>query len=386
MSLVRLTTRNARRSPARGVMTVLAVAVAMVAYLLLRTLSANWTDRIEQTPNDRVVARHRIGWAQSLPVRYTEVVRGMEGVVRAVGVRWAGFKLPANEGYRFQSVAVDARDFVEMHYELAAPKADQESFVQTRNGALVSAELASELGWKRGDRVRFQSREYPGEWEISISAVVQSTRHGFGHNGLWMHWEYLNEGLPEAARDRVCLIAAQVVEPSIGARVAKAIDIRFDTEDDPTFSQEDKAFNTAMVGRFGAVLEAMDLVSLLVLGIVVLILGNTMAMATRERVVEFGTLRAIGFSPRQVSLFVVGEGGVLGAVGGLLGLVLAFPIVQGPASRILEENMDIAPLRIASDDALACLGACVVLGALSAALPALRAARMEVTDSLSRVP
>jgi putative ABC transport system permease protein len=385
LSLFRLTIRNARRAPVRAGLTVIAVAITLVAFVLLRTLSAGWTNRIEQTPNNRVVTRHKIGWAGSLPVHYTDVVRKMPGVQLAMGGSWVGMKLPADDSVFFQSFAVDPRDFVDMHYELSAPPEQKEAFVSDRRGALVAAELAEERGWKLGDHLQFKGRDYPGQWQLTVSAIVKSTRVGFGQRAVWMHWDYFNETLPEPERDKLSLIAAQIENPAEGARMAKAIDIHFDTENEQTFSQEDKALNTAIVGRFGAMLSAMNLVSLLVLGVVVLILGNTVAMSTRERTREYGTLRAIGFMPLHLALFVVGEAAALGLVGGGLGLLLGYPLVQGPLSRYLEQEMNVAPLRVASGDALIALLLGVLLGVVAAAIPALRAARLEVTESLSHV-
>lgn len=385
MSLVRLTVRNARRAPVRAAMTVVAVAITLVAFVLLRTLSKGWTDRIEQTPNNRVVARHKIGWAASLPVRYTDVIRNLPGVKRAMGGTWAGMKLPGEDSAFFPSFAVDARDFVDMHYELSAPNEQKEAFVDSRRGALVSLALAEERGWKVGDQVHFESREYPGTWAVEVSAIVESTRAGFGQRTLWMHWEYLNEILPPEARDQLTLIAAEIHDPTQGARIAKAIDIHFDSESEQTFTQEDKALNTALVGRFGAMLSAMNVVSFLVLGVVVLLLGNTVAMSTRERTREFGTLRAIGFMPVHLAAFVVGEAAALGLASGALGLALGYPLVQGPLSRYLEEEMNVAPLRVGSGDAIASVLLGVLLGAVAAGVPALRTARLSVTQSLAHV-
>jgi putative ABC transport system permease protein len=385
MSLFRLTVRNASRAPVRGALTVLAVAITLVAFVLLRTLSAGWTDRIVQTPNNRVVTRHKIGWASSLPVHYTERVRQIPGVNLAMGGTWAGLKLPIDDSVFFQSFAVDARQFVDMHYELSAPAEQKQAFITNRRGALVAAELAAERGWKLGDELHFQSREAPGSWALTVEAIVKSTRVGFGQRAVWLHWEYFNETLPAEERDRISLIAAQIDNPADGARIAKAIDIRFDTENDPTFSQEDKALNTAIVGRFGAVLGAMNIVSVLVLGVVVLILGNTVAMSTRERVREYATLRAMGFMPGHLMAFVLGEAATLGLVSGGLGLALGYPLVQGPLSRYLEEEMRVAPLRVATQDAIGALVLGTLLGLIAAALPALKAGRLEVTRALSHV-
>jgi putative ABC transport system permease protein len=377
--------RNAARAKLRGGLTVVAVAITLVAFVLLRSLGAGWRDRIEQTPNDRVVTRHKIGWAGSLPVHYTGVVRQMPGVIRAVGGSAVGLKVPGQEGLFFQSFAIDAKDFVDMHYELSAPAEQKAAFLANRHGALVSAELAKERGWKVGDELHFDTWGSDSKWELTLSAIVQSTRVGFGQRAVWMHYEYFNESLPPPEQNRVSMIAAQIDDPSAGARMAQAIDIHFDSENDQTFSQEDKALNTALVGRFGAFLGAMNVVSLLVLGVVVLILGNSIAMSTREKTREFGTLRAIGFTPSHLAALVLGEAGALGLGGGALGLLLAYPLVQGPLSRYLEEAMGTAPLHVASQDALMALSLGVLLALLGAGLPALRAAQLEVTESLSYV-
>jgi putative ABC transport system permease protein len=383
--IVRFCIRNAGRAKLRGGLTVVAVAITLVAFVLLRSLGAGWRDRIEQTPNDRVVSRHKIGWASSLPVHYANEVREMPGVVRAVGAAWVGFKLPGEDGVFFQSMAIDAKDFVDMHYELSAPAEQKATFIGNRHGALVSTELAQERGWKVGDELHFVGRDYPGQWDLTLSAIVQSTRVGFGERAVWFHYEYFNETLPPNEQDRLTLIAAQIDDPSAGARLAQAIDIHFDTENEQTFTQQDKALNTAIVGRFGAIMGAMNLVSLLVLGVVVLILGNTIAMSTREKTREFGTLRAIGFSPSHLAALVLGEAGALGLGGGTLGLLLAYPLIQGPLSRYLEEEMGLSPLHVAAQDALLALSFGVLLALLGAGLPALRAARLEVTESLSHV-
>jgi putative ABC transport system permease protein len=368
MSLFRLTVKNASRAPVRGLLTVVAVAITLVAFVLLRTLSAGWTDRVKQTPNDRVITRSKIGWATPMPVRYTDVIRKLPGVKRAVSATFIDLRLP-----------------VDMHYELSAPVEQKQAFVANKRGVLVGAELAEERGWHVGQQLQFRSPDMPGEWSFEISAIVKSTRVGFGQRAVWFHYSYFNERAPPQWRDHIDLVAAQIENPADGARLAKDIDIHFDSENDQTFSQEDKALNTAIVGRFGAMLSAMNVVSLLVLGVVVLILGNTIALSTQERIREFGTLRAMGFLPRHLASFVLGEAAVLGLVGGALGLALAYPLVQGPLSTYLEGEMRVAPLRVAAPDALGALLLGGILALVAAGVPALRAARMQVTESLAYV-
>ena len=131
------------RSPLRLVLTVVAVAITLVAFVLLRSLNASWSERVRQTPNNRVVTRHKVGWAQSMPFHYAQVIREVPGVKHAMGARWAGLKLPGDNAVFFDSFAVEAQPFVDMHYEIAAPEEQKRAFVADRQGALVSVQLAS---------------------------------------------------------------------------------------------------------------------------------------------------------------------------------------------------------------------------------------------------
>ena len=385
MNLWKLAFMNARRSPLRALLTCVAVGASVVAFLLLRSLSAGWTERVRQTPNNRVVVRNRIGWDQSMPVHYAEEVRRIPGVKRAMGGRWPNFKNPTKDAAWFGATAVQAAPFAAMHYELVAPPAEKSAWVADRRGIMVARELADEFGWKVGDTVHLVGTFYTGDWEFHVRCVYRSSRHGFAHRDVWFHWEYLNEGLPKNDRDRIDIVSAEIHDPSQGAAIAKAIDIHFDSADVQTFAQEDQAMNASLVGRFGAILDALDFMSGLVLALVLLIVGNTMAMGVRERTQEYGVLRAIGFGPKHVRALVLGEAALLGFAGALVGLALGYPLVQLTISSALEESMKVAPLRIPLDAAFGALVAGAALGLGAAAFPARQAGRLGVVEALRHV-
>ncbi len=385
MTLARIAFANAKRSPLRATLTVLAVAISLVAFILLRTVIASYTEKIRQTPNNRVVSRHKIGWERAMPVHYAEEVRKLPGVKRAMGGLWAGLKHPTNTKVWLDATAVQAAPFVAMHYELEAPPEQKQAFVENRRGLLVSDELAKLFGWKLGDSVPLEGTFYPGHWQFQISGIYHSTRHGFAQRSIWLHWEYFNELLPPEARDRINIVSAEIFEPRDGARLAKAVDIHFDDHDEQTFTQEDQALAAAFVGNFGAILRALDVVSVLILGIVLLVLGNTIAMNVRERTREYGVLRAIGFMPSAILGFVLGEAALLGLAGGMAGALLAYPLVEHPLSRYFEESMHFAPLHVPLAAAIGAVLVGVALGAVAAALPALRASRLEVVNALRRI-
>jgi|SRR5690349_21773296 len=385
MSLVKLSLRNAARSPARSWMTVLAVAVSLLSFVVLRAVSSGWTQQVAQTPDDRVLVHHRMGWGRNLPVNYRDDIAAIPGVKRVLGASWAGLTLPADPRLRFDSAAQDARAFVDMHGEIVAPSAEKEAFVADRTGALASRELAEELGWHTGDRLRFRSADSPRDIELTLSGIFDSRRHGWGRRAIYFHWDYYNERLVGPQRNRVNMLVAQVESPADGARVARLIDAHFAAHDDQTQTEEDRAFIAQLVARFGAILDALDLMSSLVLGVVSLILGNTIAMGVRERVKEYATLRALGFQPVHILGAVLGEAAVLGMLGGLVCLVISYPLVGAGLGRFLKEQAGFPEIDVSPDIAVVAVGLGVGLGVLAALIPARGMLRRDIVDGLRKL-
>jgi putative ABC transport system permease protein len=366
-------------------MTVLTVAIMLTAFVFPRTLVDAQRQQVLDTPNDRVLVLPKRGWRGGLPRRYTEEVRATAGVRSVLGSRWAGLKLPGKDDVFFQAQALDAEPFIKMHYELVAPEAQKQAFVADQASIFVGQELAREQGWKVGDRIVFQSRAYPGEWALTVAGIYQSVRGEWAKRSLWMHYEQLNRALPLDERDKLQFVTAQIFEPNQGGNIAKAIDLHFDASPVRTLTMEDRVLTAANVGRIGAVLTALDIVSYLILFVVLAILTNTLSLNVRERTREFGVLRAIGFSPRHLYLLVLGEAAVLGLVGAGLGLALAYPLLEGLIGPYLQENLNFPETNVPVHVALGAAFAGVALAMLAAGLPAARLGRLEVRDALGRV-
>jgi putative ABC transport system permease protein len=169
--------------------------------------------------------------------------------------------------------------------------------------------------------------------------------------------------------------------------VARKIDQMFDTRDIQTLSMSERAMNASFLGMFATLLKAMDIVSLVILVIMMLILGNTIAMTVRERTHEYGVLRAMGFLPRHIAGLVLGEAGAIGLAGGLLGVALSYPVIDHGIGKFLEDNMSsfFPFFRLDQGVALVALCAAVLCAAVAAGIPAYRASKLDVIDALRRV-
>ncbi|HKP63183.1 MAG TPA: FtsX-like permease family protein [Polyangiales bacterium] len=386
MNLATIAIKNTRRNLFRTVLTVFGVAVAMLAFLLLRTVLSAWLVGVEYSARDRLATRHKITFIMGLPKRYVEDVRGVQGVTAVTWFNWFGGKVAGKEDNFFGSMAVDPVSFFDVYDEVSVPADQKAKFVQNRRGALVGATLARNFGWKVGDHIVLEGTIFPGQWEFDIDAIYTATRKSFDMSSLYFHWDYLNQSVPEFQREQVGWIASKVPDAGSAAMVARKIDQLFDPRDIQTLSMSERAMNTSFMGMISTMLDAMQLVSFVILLIMMLVLGNTIAMGVRERTHEYGVLRAIGFMPKHLTVFVLGEAAVLGVLGGAVGIAVGIPVIDQGVGRFMEESFTgLFPyFRVLERDVVIALALSMVLSVIAAAVPAYQAGRLHVTDALRK--
>jgi putative ABC transport system permease protein len=273
--------------------------------------------------------------------------------------------------------------------EILVPQDQKEAWIGNRTGAVVGDALAKKMGWKVGDRVTLAGTIYPGDWEFQISGIYTAVRKSVDRSSFMFHYDYLNDSpvvASQSAKDLVGWVVSRIDDPGRAAEISKAIDQHFDDRDVQTLSMSERAMNTSFIGMISAILKAVDGVSLVILLIMVLILGNTVAMGVRERTHEYGVLRAIGFLPKHLAVFVVGEAVTVSVAGGLLGIMIAYPFVEKGLGRFLEENLGaMFPFfQIDNNTIILAIILAVLLGAMAAAVPAYNASRLKVVDALRR--
>jgi len=387
MGIVTIAVRNLGRNKFRTVLTLAGVVVAVITFLLLRTVLWSWTAGIEQASKDRVVTRQKVSFILPLPLRYVEEVRQIPGVRLASGMNWFGAKDPKHENEFFSSIAVDPQTFLQVYDEVVAPPDQVEAWKQNRRGALVGDAIANKLGWKIGQKIVLQGTIYPGDWEFEISGIYTAKRATVDRSTLWFHWDYMNEAQPARMKDNVGWIAARVTDPSQAGQIARLIDQHFEERDTQTLSMDERSFQSSFLGMISAILTGVNIVSIVIMVIMMLILGNTIAMGVRERTQEYGVLRAIGFMPRHIVMFIIGEGIVLGAAGGAIGLLVGYPFVEKGFGRFLEENLGafFPFFRVSPGIAAMAFGLAILLGFFAAIIPARQAARLQIVSALRRV-
>jgi putative ABC transport system permease protein len=113
-------------------------------------------------------------------------------------------------------------------------------------------------------------------------------------------------------------------------------------------------------------------------------LMGTMSINVLERTREIGVMRAIGASNGDIQAIVITEGMVIGIVSWAISILISIPITNvlcyGVGMAILTAPM---PAVYGASGVIAWLIFTIVLGTLASALPARRASRLTVKDTLA---
>jgi putative ABC transport system permease protein len=379
MKYIKLVLANLRRKKVRTGLTTASFVVALFLFGLLVAINSAFHMGANMAGVDRLVVVNRSGMTQMLPLSYREKIQQIEGVKLVSHMTWFG-GIYQNEHNFFPQMAVDPETFVAMFPEAEVPEEQKNAFRADREGAVVGVTTAERFGWKVGDRIPIKGTIFPGTWEFNIRAIYHSNRPEFDTMGFIFHYKLLEERAPEWFRGRVGYYRVRITDPDRAAEVAKAIDKRFANSPYETKTDTEKAFAASMVKQMGNIELLILVIGSVVFFTLLLVTGNTMATAVRERTGELAVLKTVGFSDIQVLLLVLAESVLVALVGGGVGVTMAVAIAPSISAALPGLKFYVGPGGIATGVALAAL-----VGLASGIVPAVSAMRLRVVDALRRV-
>lgn len=384
MFLLKLIFRNAFRHKLRAGLTVTGVAIAILAFGLLRTLVSLWYLGVESSSATRLVTRSSISLVFSMPVSYKERIRQIPGVTEVSTMNWFGGVYISEKNF-FPNFAVEPASFLRVYPEFILDENEKKTFLHDRRGAIAGRKLAAKYGWKAGDRIPLKGTIFPGEWDFVLAGIYRGAQKSTDESQFFFQWDYLNESLhrttPRRA-DQAGIFVVGVARPDQAAEVAEGIDATFKNSLAETRTETEKAFQLSFVAMTEAIMIAIQIVSYVVIVIIMVVAANTMAMTARERIAEYATMKALGFRGYHIAGAVFGESLFIAMIGGLCGVLLTFP-----AAGWLENSLSqffpvfqIAPLTIILQFAAALL-----VGIVAGIFPTWRGSTIRIADGLRRV-
>ncbi|MEO6968389.1 MAG: ABC transporter permease [Rhodanobacteraceae bacterium] len=374
------------RRKARTIFTVLSVLAAFLLFGLLDSVRVTFADAGKSMVGlDRLVTVPKAS-ASQLPKSLLSQVQEVPGVKEVAYAIWFGgiYQDPKNS---FPDLAV-SDNYFDVYSEMRLPPAQSRAFHNTRTGAVVGAALAKKFGWKIGDRIPLQATVYPQKdgdhvWTFLIVGIYHSADPA-SHTDkteewvFFFHWKYFNEA-SYTGNDKVDMYIEKITNPLMSDQVANAIDALSINSDHETKSQSENAWQVAYFKQFVDVGPIVTAIMAAVFFTLLLLTGNTMAHAVRERIPELAVLKTIGFSHRGVLLLVIAESVLLMLIGGVIGLLLATAVV----AEIKHVFHGLPFTYIDEMIWFNAIGLMIAIGLIAGALPALRGMRLKVVDGLA---
>jgi putative ABC transport system permease protein len=373
----------------RKTRTVLTLVSIIAAFLLFGLLDAVRTSFAQAGQSANGAARLQTGsklsFIQTLPLSLQAQIARVDGVKAVTYANWFGgaYQDPHNQVFSF---AV-APNYLDIYSEVVVSDAERKAFAETRTGALVGATLAKRFGWKIGDRVPLQSTIFPDRqgsknWQFDIVGILHAgdkKTDGFTDQIFLLNWKYFDDTTPYN-QGTVGWYVTRVADVNQADRVAKAIDALSANSDHETRTQTEQAATASWMKQMADIGLIVGSIMGAVFFTLLLLSGNTMMQAVRERTSELAVLKTIGFSSRSVLVMVLAESVLLLVLGGVVGLALAsaiIPVVSAGSGGML--NLP----SVGANSWLLGLVLMVLIGVLVGALPAWNAMRLNIVDALA---
>jgi len=385
MKFLHLVWCNLKRKKLRTSLTLLSIVVAFILFGFLSAIQQALVGGVALAGADRLIVRQKVSIINLLPISYEARMNRIPGVDFATHQTWFGgiYQDPKNF---FMQNPVEPENFLKMHPEIIIPPEQVKAWLATRTGAIVGRRTANRFHWKIGDKVPIQSSIWPNadgsrHWEFDIVGIYDGKEKGTDTTPMFFRYDYFDEGRGQWGKGQVGWFTIRIKDPSQAAEVAKLVDAEFENSPAETKTEPEGAFIQGWASQIGNIVFIVAAILAAVFFTILLVTGNTMAQAVRERTGELGVLKAIGFTNGRIVALVLAESCLLTVLGGTLGLGVAWLMISrgDPTSGLLP--MFFLPARAL----LTGFGISIALGFVTGIFPALQAMRLRVADALRRM-
>ena len=374
---------NLMRKKVRTVLTLLSITVAFILFGYLSAVEEALNVGVSVAGADRLVVRHKISLIQLLPISYQARMARIEGIERVAHATWFGgvYQTPRNF---FAQMAVEPEDFMSLYPEFLLPKAQMAAWKKTRTGAIVGRKTAERYGFKVGDRVPLQATIWQQKngnpaWEFDVVGIYEGDGPGVDETQFLFRYDYFDEAR-KGGEGEIGWYVVRVGDPDRAEAIAREIDGEFANSSAETKAETEGAFVQGFAKQIGNIGAIMIAIMSAVFFTILLVAGNTMAQAVRERIVEIGVLKSIGFDDARILFLVLAESCSVALIGGGAGLAVAWLLIAAGDPTGGGLPIFFFPEQRIALGVLLALG----LGMMTGMVPAIRAMTLPIAEALRR--
>ncbi|HEX6159239.1 MAG TPA: ABC transporter permease, partial [Thermoanaerobaculia bacterium] len=330
MKYVGLVLSNFRRHRLRLALTILSIMVAFILFAYLAAIRKAFDMGVSVAGANRLIVRHKISLIQPLPQNYETQIEAIDGVADATQASWFG-GIYREKPNAFAQIAVEPEEFLKTYPEFVLSPAHKEAWIKTRVGAIAGKTIVERYGWKVGDmipiRATFMRAKSGDMWEFQLVGVYDGATKETDTTGFFFRHDFMDENRV-FGQGSTGWYYITVKDPGRAETVAKAVDAKFANSPAETKTETEKAFVKGFAEQMGNIAAITMAILTAVFFTILLVAGNTMAQAVRERTRELGVLKAIGFTDGQVLSMVMVESLLISFIGGAIGLALGWLAVS----------------------------------------------------------
>jgi putative ABC transport system permease protein len=384
MKFFHLIWSNLKRRKLRTLLTLFSIMIAFVLFGFLSAIKMALVGGVSLAGADRLVVRNKVSIIQLLPESYEGRMERIDGVANALHFTWFGgiYQDPKNF---FAQMPTKPDELREMYPEWVFTDESMAAWKKTRTGAVVGRATADRFKWKVGDRIPIQSTIWEKQdgsrvWEFDLVGIYDGKTKAADTSQLFFRHDYFEEARA-FAKGEVGWYVIRVKDPNRAADIAKLIDVEFENSPAETKTETEGAFIQAFAKQIGDIALLTAAISAAVFFTILLVAGNTMAQAVRERTGELGVLKALGFTNGRVMALVLLESCLMALLGGGIGLAVAWVMIASgdPTKGMLP--LFFFPVK----DLFVGIAIALALGVVTGIFPALQAMRLRVADALRRM-
>ena len=368
------------RKPLRSFLTLASIFVAFLLFGLLQSVSVAFSEGVDFSGVDRLIIAPKYSIIDPLPEKHALAIKAITGVELVSHRSWFGGVYQDTSQF-FPRWPVPPESFLAMYPEYVLTDAEKTAFIQTRTGAVIGRPLAEAYNLKLGDKIPLIGDIWPNKdntvWEFDLVGIYDVANDSVETDQMFINFEFFDE-YRQSSQGTVGNIVAKINDPDNSAAIAAEIDRLFANSSDETKTTTEKAYNQMFAKQVGDIGLIMTGILSAVFFTILLLTGNTMAQAIRERIPELAILKTIGFSNGSVLVIVLCEALLIVLVGTVPGLLLAGGLLAEFSQSVsIFNGVELSMVIVAQGIGLALLMALIV-----GLPPALRAMRVNIVDAL----
>jgi len=372
------------RKKARTILTLLSLVTAFLLLGLLQAANSLFSGSTQRLSANLLITQARVSFTSPLPLRHLTQIEAIPGIE---SVSWSQFfgGVYKDEKNFFPQFAVDPDRWIRVFTDCRLPPEQAAAWKSSRTAVIAGKQLADRFGWKIGEPIPLLSQIWPLKdgtraWNFELVGIYDDATQGSCSRmgNMYLRYDYFDEAR-QFGQGNAGIFVLRIKDPNQAENISRTVDALFENSPDETKTQTEKEFQLNFVRQVGNLSLILNAILGAVFFTILMLTGNTMSQAVRERIPELAVLKTLGFNNQTVLMLVIAESLLLCLIGGLCGMGLATLVMKALAFAPVQFPPIVADARVWQLAFASMFGVGIAVGLP----PALRAMRLSIVDGLS---